>query len=336
MENEINYKHHIINISYSTMNSSKNLKSEAEAFDRRIEERIKAGFIPDIRRAVKCDYFYKSFLRDPYFMKLYLGNEINYLISKINKFSHPNASVLEIGCGPGYVSLETARAGYHVTGIDVSQKAIDVARKTLASNPFKEGFGSLRFEVSSFEDFEGIFDVVLIRGAIHHMSEPEIVIKKIVSHLKPSGILVCTEPSRERWRKQDAAQVALIRGLLSLTGNWYEESLGDKLLEPNKFEEYIDDVHIEYFEQRDKNEAGGQSPNDNSSNGFEILKALRENLSELEYKDGISFVYRMLGGIRGPDDTAHKLGEFLAMYDKTCVDARYMEPNSFFFIGKKS
>ena len=44
----------------------------------------------------------------------------------------------------------------------------------------------------------------------------------------------------------------------------------------------------------------------------------------------------MLGGIRGPDDTAHKLGEFLAMYNKTCVDARYMEPNSFFFIGKKS
>ena len=68
-------------------------------------------------------------------MKLYLGNEIRYLISKINKFSHPGASVLEIGCGPGYVSLETARAGYHVTGIDISQKAIEVARKTLESNP---------------------------------------------------------------------------------------------------------------------------------------------------------------------------------------------------------
>ena len=246
------------------MDSSKNLKSEASAFDKRIEERVNAGFIRDIRRSVKCEYFYKSFFRDPYFMKLYLGNEIRYLISKINKFSHPGASVLEIGCGPGYVSLETARAGYHVTGIDISQKAIEVARKTLESNPFKEGFGSLTFEVSSFEEFEGVFDVVLIRGAIHHMSDPERVIRKIIKHLKLGGILVCTEPSRERWRKQDAAQVALMRGLLSLTGNWYEESLGDELLEPNKFKEYINDVYLEYFDQRDKNELGGQSPNDNS------------------------------------------------------------------------
>lgn len=318
------------------MDSSKNLKSEASAFDSRIEERIEAGFIPDVRRAVKCDYFYKSFFRDPYFMRLYLGNEINYLISKINKFSHSGASVLEIGCGPGYVSLETARSGYNVTGIDISHKAIEVAERTASSNPFTDGFGSLRFEVSSFEKFEGIFDVVLIRGAIHHMSEPEIVIKKILQHLKSGGILVCTEPSRERWRKQDAAQVALMRGLLSLTGNWYEESLGDKLLDPIHFEEYIDDVYLEYYDQHDKNELGGQSPNDNSSSGPEILKALRKNLSELEYTHGISYIYRMLGGIRGSEETAHKLGEFLAMYDKTCVDAGYMEPNSYFFVGKKS
>ncbi len=265
-------------------------------------------------------------------MKLYLGNEINYLISKISKFSHSGASVLEIGCGPGYVSLETARAGYHVTGIDISHKAIEVAKRTAASNPFTDGFGSLTFEVSSFE---GIFDVVLIRGAIHHMSEPEIKIKKILQHLKPGGILVCTEPSRERWRKQDAAQVALMRGLLSLTGNWYEGSLEDRLLDPIQFEEYIDDVYLEYYDQRDKNELGGQSPNDNSSGGPEILKALRKNLSELEYTNGISFIHRMLGGIRGPDNIAHKLGELLIMYDKTCVDAGYMEPQQYFFTGKK-
>ena len=44
------------------------LKDEAEAFDARIEKRIKAGFIPDIRNAKRCEYFYKSFYRDPYSM----------------------------------------------------------------------------------------------------------------------------------------------------------------------------------------------------------------------------------------------------------------------------
>ena len=49
------------------------LDEEAGAFDKRIEKRLAAGFIPDLRRAVKCEYFYKSFWRDPQFIQLYLG-----------------------------------------------------------------------------------------------------------------------------------------------------------------------------------------------------------------------------------------------------------------------
>ena len=41
----------------------KELSEEAQAFDSRIGERLSAGFIPDLRRAVKCDHFYKSFWR---------------------------------------------------------------------------------------------------------------------------------------------------------------------------------------------------------------------------------------------------------------------------------
>ena len=37
------------------------LKAEAAAFDQRISERVKLGFYPDLRRANKCDFFYKSF-----------------------------------------------------------------------------------------------------------------------------------------------------------------------------------------------------------------------------------------------------------------------------------
>ena len=38
------------------------LAEEAAAFDQRITERRQAGYVPDLRRAVKCDYFYKRFL----------------------------------------------------------------------------------------------------------------------------------------------------------------------------------------------------------------------------------------------------------------------------------
>ena len=52
------------------------LADEARAFDRRIEDRLHAGFVPDLRRAVKCEYFYTSFWRDPHFVRLYLGRTI--------------------------------------------------------------------------------------------------------------------------------------------------------------------------------------------------------------------------------------------------------------------
>lgn len=318
------------------MNIPKNLESEAKAFDKRIEERVNAGFIPDIRRAIKCEYFYKSFFRDPYYIKLYLGNEINLLLDMLKKYSHHTSSLLDVGCGPGYLSLEIARAGYHVTGIDISEKAIDIAKKTLESNPFKDGFGSLEYRVSSFGDFEGIFDVILFRGSIHHMNNPESSIAKAIDLLKPGGLLLCIEPCHEQWRKQDAAQVALIRGLLSLTGHWYENSLGDELLlDQKKFEGYIDDVYTEYVSEKDPNESMGQSPNDNSSNGHDILVALRKHLIELEYNDGVSFIYRMLGGLRGPDNLVHKMASLLTIYDRICVNEGFMKSNNFFFIGRK-
>lgn len=41
------------------MNIGQGLDAEAKAFDKRIEERIDSGFVPDIRRAVK----YVPFIR---------------------------------------------------------------------------------------------------------------------------------------------------------------------------------------------------------------------------------------------------------------------------------
>lgn len=325
-----------IDLKISTLSTSDNLEKESQAFDERIEERTNAGFIPDVRRAVKCEYFYKSFFRDPYLIKLFLQKEINYFLEMLKKHSHPGSRILDIGCGSGYISLELARSGYHVTGIDISSKVIDVAKKTLESNPFKDGFGSLKYHISSFDEFDGKFDVVLFRGVIHHIKNPEKVILRTLDLLNPAGLLMCIEPSHERWRKQDAAQVALVRSLLSITGNWYEASLGENLLEQKNFPEYIHEVYTEYVSERDKNEKNGQSPNDNSSNGRQILEALRKHYDELDYTLGVSFIYRVLGGLRGGDNQIQKIASLLTTYDEFCVENGFMEPNGFYFVGQKN
>lgn len=310
--------------------------AEAQAFDERIRERAQAGLIPDLRRAVKCEYFYKSFWRDPHFLQLYVGQRAKLYLDWLGKHGGAGLRILDVGCGAGYFSLELARAGHHVTAIDISETSIEVAQKTLDSNPFKEGFGSLEYRVMPFREVSGSYDVVLFSGTIHHFENVEEIVKQAAELLPAGGLLMCAEPCHEEWRMEDAAQVAMIRALLSLTGFWYETSLGDEVLESEaQLASYINDVHTEYVTEQDKHEHGGQSPHDNSSTGEEIIATVSKYFQQLEYKPQYSFTYRLLGGLRGPDEVVHKIADFLAMYDDLAVSQGYMKPNMFTFLGRK-
>jgi len=318
------------------MEMEQQTKVEAAAFDQRIEERVNAGFVPDLRQAVKCSYFYKSFWRDPHFVKLYLGEMVDTMLAMLQAHAGANLRILDAGCGAGYVSLEFARAGHHVVGIDISERCIEVAKEYLELNPFRDQFGSLQYYVMPFDQATGVYDCILFSGFLHHLPVVEEAICKGIELLSPGGLILCCEPCHDEWRKEDAAQVALIRGLLSLTGYWYESSLGTHLHKSEEnLETYIEEVYVEYVTERDKHEVGGQSPNDNLSSGQEILAVLRNHLEEVEYRLGVSFIYRLLGGLRGSDAVVYKIADFLAMYDKYSVGKGLLKPNGFYFLGKK-
>ncbi|MEG3641501.1 class I SAM-dependent methyltransferase [Magnetococcus sp. PR-3] len=313
-----------------------NLQAEAAAFDARIRERIEAGFIPDLRRAVKCDYFYKSFWRDPQFIRLYVGAIMDGLLARLHNHCGREQTVLDVGCGAGYMSLELARHGHHVTAIDISQACIEIAEKMRDENPFTEGFGTLTYKRKPFEQIEGQYDVVMFSVSMHHMLDLEAVVAQSKKCLKPGGYLLCYEPAHERFLEQDAAQVALIRGLLSLTGHWYEpdEAL-PHLFDAQALTNYVAEIHREYIEERDKSEPDGQSPNDQEADGNEILQALRPHFKEVLHEPGISFIYRLLGGIRGDEETVAKLADFIATYDRMGVANGYLNENGFYWLGQK-
>ena len=312
------------------------LAGEAAAFNQRISERRAIGFVHDIRRSVKSDFFYKSFWRDPHYVRLYLGWVIDNHLAFLRKHALPQAKILDVGCGTGYFSLELARNGYHVVGFDIAEKAIAVARETLASNPYAEGFGSLRYEVSSLLDAKGRYDVVFVSGVLHHLPKINRAVAHLSSLLKDEGVVVAYEPCHERWQEFDAVQVALIRGLLWLTGHWYEEpSSPDALRASQAFDDFVRDIHVEYVTERDKNEPDGQSPLDNSASGDEILAALGQEFTILEQLPAVSFIYRLLGGLRGDEERIYRIADFLALYDHYSVKKGFMRPNTFYVVAKK-
>lgn len=312
------------------------LREEAEAFDKRITERCRHGFIPDLRRAVKCEYFYKSFWREPLFIQLYLGWVIENLLNLIQGHCGSDLAILEVGCGAGYISLELARNGYHVTGIDISEACIRVAIETSRQNPYTAGFGTLEYKVEPFLETSGRYDIVLFCGSMHHMKNIEEVVDKVYEILPLGGKLLCYEPCHERFGKKDAAQVALIRGLLSLTGFWYDsKNVKFSLTNESDIKTYIDEIHAEYIFEQDKDELSGQSPHDLEVGGEEILAVLRSRFDEKEVRPGSSFIYRLLGGIRGPEEIIHNLARFLTYYERLSIEKGYLGENAFYFFGQR-
>src|SRR4051812_20724999 len=79
------------------------------------------------------------------------------LVSHISR----GQTALDIGCGAGDVSLFLADQGMDVLGIDINEKAIEIANRRVANMLFEL---ATRFRVADFlEDHDfGCFDVVLM------------------------------------------------------------------------------------------------------------------------------------------------------------------------------
>jgi len=98
-----------------------------------------------------------------------------------------NKTVLDIGCGGGILSESMARDGATVTGIDLSQAALDVAKL----HALEAGIENVKYECVSAEDFAanhaGSFDVVTCMEMLEHVPEPEKIVQACKELLKPDG-----------------------------------------------------------------------------------------------------------------------------------------------------
>jgi len=103
--------------------------------------------------------------------------------------------VLDVGCGEGTNSILLAKLGATVTGIDISPKSIEIARKRAEINQVA---GSCRFVCSPLETAEletHAFDVIWADAILHHIiPELPLVLDKLTEWAKPDALMVFSEP----------------------------------------------------------------------------------------------------------------------------------------------
>ncbi len=83
-------------------------------------------------------------------------------------------SVLDVGCGGGLLSEALARLGGAVTGVDASERAVEVASARAGRLGPALRRGSLRYRLASPEQLAGEqFDLVVASEVLEHVAEPE-------------------------------------------------------------------------------------------------------------------------------------------------------------------
>ena len=119
---------------------------------------------------------------------------ISYIKEKIiNSFKLENSDkplqkirLLDIGCGGGLLSEPMSRLGAEVTGIDASEKNIQVAKLHAKKNNLK-----INYLTASPENLkiDRKFDVILNMEIIEHVEDVDIFLKSCSSLLKKEGIM---------------------------------------------------------------------------------------------------------------------------------------------------
>ena len=115
--------------------------------------------------------------------------EVDQLVSLLSL--PPGARILDLGCGPGRHSLELARRGFAVTGVDRTRPYLDRARKTAAADGIAIEFveADMR-EFKRADAYDAAISMLSSFGYFEQAADDLGVLHNVRESLKPGGSLL--------------------------------------------------------------------------------------------------------------------------------------------------
>ncbi len=112
-----------------------------------------------------------------------------HLEQALSIFNNTSCRVLELGCGSGYDAKFLSQKGHKVTAIDISEAAIEIAKKINNTN-------NISYRVADIitDSIDDVFDLVYDRGCLHNLNktngEWELVFSKLHKNLVEKGKVI--------------------------------------------------------------------------------------------------------------------------------------------------
>ena len=177
-------------------------------------------------------------LFNPIRIEYILDIALNYFkIDKNKKLPLKNLKILDIGCGGGLISEPMTRLGAHVTGIDASNKNIQIARLHAKKNNLKIDYLNT---VPEKLNLENKFDVILNLEVVEHVENLDLYLSSCFNLLKKNGIMFTATINRTMtsYVKAIVGAEYILRWLPIGTHDW------NKFIKPEELEKKLVDLNF--------------------------------------------------------------------------------------------
>ena len=160
--------------------------------------------------------------------------KIHFKLKKDKSNYLKGLNILDIGCGGGLISEPMARLGAKVTGIDASEKNINIAKLHSKKNGLK-----INYLNASPENLEHIekFDIILNLEIVEHVNNVNLYIKSCYKLLKKNGLMFTATLNRSfiSYIKAIIGAEYILRWLPIGTHDW------NKFIKPEELEKFLSD-----------------------------------------------------------------------------------------------
>ena len=142
--------------------------------------------------------------------------------------------VLDVGCGGGLLSEAMARRGAHVTGIDLSHDAIEVARQHARESGVAVDYQQQDLALLA-DDAPGSFDRVTCLEMLEHVPDPGAIVDACGRLLRPGGDLILSTINRnaKSWLFAILGAEYVLRLLPRGTHQW------NRFIRPSELDAYL-------------------------------------------------------------------------------------------------
>jgi SAM-dependent methyltransferase len=127
----------------------------------------------------------------------YRFDKLRYLPRLVDFGGYRGKALLEVGCGIGTDLVRFAKGGAVATGVDLSETALDLARKNAHHAGVELDLRLANGEALPFEDSS--FDVVYAHGVLQYTAEPRRMVEECRRVLRPDGEAIFMVYNRISW-----------------------------------------------------------------------------------------------------------------------------------------